>query len=91
MWKEKLVKIKCPVCGWEYLPEEVYVKILGKPQNIVRNEKGQIIHFTGDSIDPEEDFTCEHCKTELKIILEPKFKIEYDVWEDESWENDLDK
>ena len=44
--KENKVKhiIKCPYCGAEYLPEEIYYpdSFFGKPRDIVKNSKGEI-------------------------------------------------
>ena len=81
--EDKVIKIKCPICGWEYLPEEIYVSILGNPKNIVRDEKGKILYHTGDSMDRRENFECWHCHTNLKVTMECKFKVEPNDWEED--------
>ena len=58
--------IRCPHCGAEYLPGEVYMpgSILGKPDDVVRDSLGKIIYEDYvDSREPNavEHFTCEYC------------------------------
>ena len=53
--------IKCPHCGCEYLPAEVFYPkyLLGKPFNIIRDEEGTILmQLKGN------DITFENFKTE---------------------------
>lgn len=59
--------IRCPHCGAEYLPGEVYMPgdLIGQPDDIVRDSLGKIIYEDYDSEDREpsliEHFTCEYC------------------------------
>ena len=85
---KKYYAIKCPKCGWEYLPEEIYVSILGKPKNIVKDENGKILFFDGDSVDLHEEYICDNCgctfTTDLKLIIDTKVYIDHDFSEDYS-------
>lgn len=60
---DKVKKIVCPNCGWEYLPNEIFYpdEAFGDANSIVRDEKGKIQIFEGDSLSLKEEFTCEHC------------------------------
>ena len=62
MSKEEYV-IKCPHCGAEYLPAEIFYPefILGNPENIVKDEQGHIEHFDGDALSFIEEYTCDIC------------------------------
>ena len=59
--------IRCPHCGSEYLPGEVYMpgSLIGQPDDIVRDSLGKLIYEDYDSPDREpnmiEHFTCEYC------------------------------
>jgi hypothetical protein len=65
--------IKCPHCGAEYLPGEIYMPsaIIGQPDEVVRDSLGKIIYedyFTADH-EPNltESFTCEYCNKPFVI------------------------
>lgn len=64
--------IKCPHCGYEYLPEEIFygVSYLGDASNIVRDEEGKIIHYTGTSMPLTETYCCDKCLTNFKVESE---------------------
>jgi rubredoxin len=55
--------IKCPNCGYEYLPAEIYYpdSLLGKPSDITRTPEGKIDFYTGSTMDLTETFECPHC------------------------------
>jgi hypothetical protein len=60
--------IKCPHCGAEYLPGEIYLpgSLIGQPTDVVRDSLGKIIYEDYDPVDrepdPVEHFTCEYCE-----------------------------
>ena len=66
--------IRCPHCGAEYFPGEVYMPgaLIGQPDEVVRDSLGKIIYE--DYYTPErepdfiEHFTCEYC--EKPFIIE---------------------
>ena len=61
--------IICPVCGREYLPEEIFTRksMYGKPQHIVRNEYGKILSFEGSSAFLEETYMCDKCDAFFRV------------------------
>lgn len=65
----KDVKIKCPKCGYEYLPAEIFFQedILGKPKNIIRDAAGKILFYTGEEPSGEQEWTCYQCNAILKV------------------------
>ena len=48
----KNLVIKCPKCGYEYLPAEIFFPdvLLGEPSNIIRDEEGKVEFFEGNSM-----------------------------------------
>lgn len=58
--------IKCPHCGAQYLPGEVYMpgSLIGQPEDLVKDSLGKIIYEDYQpSKEPDmiEHFTCEYC------------------------------
>lgn len=55
--------IKCPHCGYEYLPAEIYFpdNFLGKPEHIIKDENGKILGFDGEDMNTSEVYTCDNC------------------------------
>jgi DNA-directed RNA polymerase subunit RPC12/RpoP len=58
--KFKTPVIKCPHCGYEYLPGEIYVpgSLTGQPCDIVRDALGKIIYE--DYTEPKKPELIEH-------------------------------
>jgi len=66
--KEKT--IKCPECGWEYLPAEIYYpnSFLGKPRQINKEYiTGRIIDYMGNNMNLSETFICDNCGTNFRV------------------------
>ena len=63
----KSALIKCPHCGAEYLPGEIYMpnSIIGQPDEVVKDSLGKIIYEDYYTADREpnliESFVCEYC------------------------------
>ena len=66
--------IKCPNCGKEYLPSEIFIPdyLIGKPRTIVREGK-EIISADGILPDMQEEFFCDDCNTKFEVVA----KISY--------------
>jgi len=66
--------IKCPHCGAEYLPEEIFVasELFGHPK--VMKDKNGIIEYTDrdDSIVSEE-YICDYCSKKFVSTIEFSF------------------
>ena len=59
--------IRCPHCGAEYLPGEIYMPgaLIGKPDDIVKDSLGRILYEDYSTPDKEPDmvehFICDYC------------------------------
>lgn len=66
--------IRCPHCGAEYLPGEIYFPgdLIGQPDDVVKDSLGKIIYedYSSEDLEPNmtEHFTCEYC--EKPFIIE---------------------
>lgn len=74
----KKTTIRCPYCGREYLPGEIYIPedFVGQPTEIIKDDEGNVIGFEGEDMNTEETFVCEHCGKEFKIDASITFKTE---------------
>lgn len=77
--------IKCPHCGAEYLPGEIYMpnSIIGQPDEVVKDSFGKIIYedyFTEDR-EPSltESFTCEYCNKPFVVTATVSYKAAHEV------------
>ena len=76
MRKAKEIIIKCPVCGAEYLPAEIYIpnSFIGKPECIDKNYlTKKIDSYFGKNMDLIERYKCDNCDTVFKIIAKVQF------------------
>ena len=66
--------IKCPHCGAEYLPGEIYMpgSLIGQPDDIVKDSLGRILYedYSTPEREPSmlEHFICDYC--EKPFIIE---------------------
>lgn len=71
--------IKCPVCGGEYVPAEIYLPdyFLGRPKEIERDHITKKIHnYFGRPMDLTEHYVCDFCGTPFKIKAKVMFFTE---------------
>lgn len=60
--------IRCPHCGAEYLPGEIYMpgSLIGQPDDIVKDAVGKIIYedYTTEACEPDmiEHYICDYCE-----------------------------
>ena len=68
--------IKCPKCGAQYLPAEIFLpnEFLGKPKTIFKDNNGIIEDYSGNSMDTEEEYICDYCDTPFNIYATVQFK-----------------
>ena len=79
--------IKCPVCGQEYLPAELFLPsdFLGKPTDIVKTNSGKIDFYLGEKPSYETEYICDNCSTTFKV----KAKVIFDTSvKEESFDTD---
>ena len=77
--------IKCPVCGQEYLPSEIYMPdaFLGKPTEVIKTTAGKIDFYFGQKMDPNEEYICDNCATRLRIHANISFDVTAEIPEAE--------
>ena len=72
--------IKCPGCGAEYLPGEIFMPnaIIGQPDEVVKDSLGKIIYEDYYTVDREpnlmESFTCEYCNKPFVVEAVVSYK-----------------
>ncbi len=63
----KTAIIRCPHCGAEYLPGEIYLpgSLIGQPDDIVKDGLGRILYedYSTETREPDmlEHFICDYC------------------------------
>jgi len=72
--------IKCPHCGYEYVPADIFYpgELIGKPENTIRDALGKIIYHEYDDEEMPaqvEHFCCDNCGK--SFVVEPV--IQYKV------------
>lgn len=73
--------IKCPHCGAEYLPAEIYYpdEFLGKPQDINKvHNTGALDYYRGKSMNTQEEYVCDYCGTRFYVDATVSFKTSID-------------
>jgi len=80
MLRDEYTIIKCPVCGQEYLPSEIFYPndFIGKPTEIIKDTSGRIEFYLGDDPSFDENFICDNCNTRLKIHASVHYKVDVD-------------
>ena len=70
MKPKQLRVIKCPKCGYEYLPAEIYLpnEFLGKPTVIMKDAEGKILGFDGIKMNDTETYKCDNCDTTFEVV-----------------------
>lgn len=69
------ITIKCPHCGMEYLPAEIYYPnhLLGKPGNIEKDSCGNIAYYDGKNMNLYENYMCDSCNTTFAVRAQVTF------------------
>ena len=67
--------IKCPRCGCEYLPAEIYIpkNFVGTPKNI-HKINGKVDWYIGLSMDRKETYICDKCDCQFTVVANVNFK-----------------
>ena len=76
MKPKQLRTIKCPTCGREYLPAEIFLpnEFLGKPKDIVKDSYGKIVGYSGNSMNDTETYRCDKCDTTFEVVSTTNFE-----------------
>lgn len=77
-YDEKFNIIPCPVCGREYLPEEILYpdSVLGKHYEIFKDHSGKVSYAFGTPSSDEETFICEDCLSKFRVKIHLSFDTE---------------
>lgn len=76
----KTAIIKCPHCGAEYLPGEIYMpgSLIGQPSDVVKDSLGRILYedYYEPSKEPDmvEHFICDFCEKPFVIEATVTYK-----------------
>ena len=76
MRKSKDIRIKCPFCGAEYLPAEIFIPkcFVGNPESIDKNHYTKCIEsYFGKNMDLVERYKCDNCDTTFKVVARVQF------------------
>lgn len=75
MKPKQLRVIKCPICGYEYLPSEIYLPddFLGKHKNVMRDDNGKIIGYDGTKMNDTESYICDNCNNMFEVVSTTNF------------------
>ena len=82
--------IRCPFCGAEYLPGEIYMpgSLIGQPDDVVRDFSGKIIYEDYYTVEREpnmiEHYICDYCDKPFVIEATVTYKAK-----EEAPENDF--
>lgn len=86
--KEEKYLIRCPVCGQEYLPAELFLPVdfLGNPKEIIKTNSGKIDFYLGERPTYETEYTCDNCGTLFKVNAKVNFETTVEESENYSTE-----
>jgi hypothetical protein len=72
--------IRCPHCGGEYLPGEIYMPgaLIGQPDEVIKDSLGKILYedYTTENREPNmtEHFICDYCDKPFIIEATTTYK-----------------
>lgn len=67
--------IKCPYCGAEYLPSEIFIPsdFMPKFEDLTKDEDGKIVAVYENPMNLVEEYTCDHCNHRFSIKAQVEF------------------
>lgn len=76
--------IKCPYCGAEYLPEEIFMgdEFLGN-REIVKDENGKITIVGGIEPELSSSYVCDCCNKRFIVKATVTYEVMKDDFEEE--------
>ena len=76
MMKEKNI-IKCPHCGAEYLPNEIYIPDeFFTDVSALKDDNYKILATSGDALNAVEEYCCDKCAKTFKVTAGVTFTTE---------------
>ena len=85
-------KIRCPYCGAEYMPSEIFIPsdFLPKFEDLVKDDEGHIVAVYEHPMNLKEEYTCDYCNHRFSIIAEVSFKAEANPLHDYNFNHESD-
>lgn len=76
--KNKDVIIRCPICGQEYLPSEIFMPddLIGRPTVISKTQDGKIDFYLGENIDYKENYICDNCLSKMVVTAHVSYTVD---------------
>lgn len=73
-----MIVIKCPECGAEYLPAEIFYPkdFFGNPSSISKDRLGKIQFFAGKNMNLQETYICDYCKRKMTVTADIQFHVQ---------------
>lgn len=67
--------IKCPHCGAEYLPSEIYIPddFLPECDDVVRDEEGKLMACHQAGMNLKEEYECDYCGHRFSVEAKVSF------------------
>lgn len=74
---KKGILIRCPHCGAEYLPAEIFYPkhFLGNPKDIEKSRSGEINYYSGSNMCFSEEYMCDVCNTTFSARAQVCFVV----------------
>ena len=75
----KTVSFKCPYCGAQYLPAEIFMPeaFIGRPDDLVKDSFGKIVYEDyqeGKEPDMIEHYICDYCDKPFVVEVSITYK-----------------
>ena len=69
------MKIKCPYCGAEYIPQELYIPddFLPVFDDLVKDDSGKIVAMYEEPMNTHEEYTCDYCGHTFQVDAKVEF------------------
>lgn len=69
--------IKCPYCGTEYLPGEIFYPkhYLGQPKDVEKSLSGEILIADGIPQCCSEEYACDKCGKSFKVLVSHSYTV----------------
>jgi len=69
------MKITCPYCGCEYLPQEIYIPedFLPELDDLTKDDAGHIVAVHEEAMHTCEEYTCDRCNHRFRVIAKVEF------------------
>ena len=73
-------RIRCPHCGAEYVPSEIFMgdEFLESPISVTRDSHGRIVVADGKEATMKASYNCDYCNRDFDVTAKVSFSVEKD-------------